>query len=110
MNNYISSEKQLKAFDSYADAKTNLKDIGFFLYLDIEVDKESKWVYEYGKISYSLVEQEEEASNQDDADDRCFDFCEHATVHKANALFTVFKITDFTGHRFFLLLLNKNKV
>lgn len=109
MNNSISPEKQLKAFDSYANAKTSLKDIGFFIYLDIEVDKESKWVYEDGKISYSLVEQEED-SDQDDADDRCFDFCEQATVHKANALFTVFKITDCTGHSFFLLLLNKNKV
>ena len=109
MSNSISPEKQLKAFDSYADAKTSLKDIGFFLYLDIEVNKESKWIYEDGKISYSLVEQEED-SDQDDEDSHCFDFCEDAAVHKTNALFTVFKVTDYTGHRFFLLLLNKNKV
>ena len=105
MNNSISPEKQLKAFDSYANAKTNLKDIGFFPYLDIEVDKKTKWSYRDGELSFGLYSE----NNLEDEEDE-FEHSEEACVHLRNVLFTVFHVYECTGGQYFLLVLNKNEV
>lgn len=106
MNNSISPEKQLKAFDSYADAKTSLKDVGFFPYLDIEVDKKTKWSYGDGELSFGLYSKNNLEEDEEDE----FEYSEEAYVHLRNALFTVFHVYECTGVQYFLLVLNKNEV
>ena len=104
MTTTYTTEQQLEALDKYIDAKQNLKEVGFFLYTDIEVNKETKWSYDGSQLEFGLIEN----NDYDRYDD--FEFQENARVRQKNNLFTVFSIYECTGSEYVLVLLNKNEV
>lgn len=106
----IKATEQLKALFAYSKAKEKLEQLGFDTHLDIDVRKQSKWVYEHEDRALYFDMKPKHMFEKDDFYSDIFDNKEEAILRKKTDLYSLFLIVSLTGNDYFLVLLNKNNV